>query len=251
MEKTEKKEQGTEKKEEIELNKKTETKKLEEFKENMEDKKITPTEEKKVEEKKEKSKPAVIKKLKKKKKEKIVELEREYIVPLRRGFLNVPPYRRAKKAIRVLKEFMVRHMNVRDGDLRKVKIDRFLNNEIWFRGIKKPLNKVKVLAKKIEGVVYVELADVPDIVRYKINWEEKRRAAAEGSKKKPKEIEKKAIDKDKDKDGVDDKIEESEDEKSGSEKAASVEKGKTKELKHTTEGKHMKKTTPVRKALKK
>ncbi|MCK4650094.1 60S ribosomal protein L31 [Candidatus Pacearchaeota archaeon] len=205
---------------------------------------------KKVEEVKKESKPAIAKVEKKKEKEKKVELEREYVVPLRKGSLNVPQYRRAKKAVKVLKEFMVRHMNVRDGDLRKVKVDIHLNNEIWFRGIKKPLNKIKVLAKKVGEIVYVELADVPEVVRFKMAREAKMKAIAEGGKKDVKAVKKEEV-ADKDKDGVDDKVEEKEDEKAEAEKAAMVAKGKAKELKHTAEGKHLKKTTPVRKSLKK
>ena len=102
----------------------------------MEDKKIAEekpviSDKEKSESQKKQSKPAVAKKVSKKKKEVEIEIEREYVVPLKKGVLNVPRYRRAKKAIRVLKEFMVRHMKVRDRDLKKVKIDIYLNNELW------------------------------------------------------------------------------------------------------------------------
>ncbi len=106
---------------------------------------------------------------KKKKSEKKIELERTYVVPLRKGFLKVPRYKRGKKAIKVLKEFLAKNMKVEDRDLNKVKIDIYLNNEIWFRGIKKPLHKVKVIAKKIDGVVYAQLAEIPEIVKYKMD----------------------------------------------------------------------------------
>ncbi|MFH0711795.1 MAG: 50S ribosomal protein L31e [archaeon] len=178
-----------------------------------------------------------------------VELEREYVVPLRRGFLKVPKYRRAKKAVRVLKEFMVRHMGVRDGDLRKVKIDGYLNNEIWFRGIKKPMGKVRVRAKKIDGVVYVELAELPDVVKFAKARDEKRKLAAEKVKPK-KKVEKEEV-VDKDKDGVEDKVEEKEDKKAGMEMEMGIEKAAMKKMKHSTQGSHIKKTMPVRQALKK
>ena len=109
----------------------------------------------------------------KKGEKKEVELERVYVVPMRRGFLKVPAYRRAKKAIKTLKEFLAKHMKVEDRNLSKVKIDIYLNNEIWFKGIKKPLSKVKVLAKKIDGIVYAELAEMPDIVRFKKQKDER------------------------------------------------------------------------------
>ena len=191
------------------------------------------------------------KKSEKKDKGEKVELEREYVVPLKRGVLKAPQYRRAKKAVKVLKEFMVRHMNVRDSDLRKVKIDMHLNNELWFRGIKKPANKIKVKAVKRDGIVYAELAEVPEVVKFKIAREEKRKAAASKNKKKAPKKAKEEAETDKDKDGVADKIEEAEDKKSVAEKAAKTEKNVAKEMKHTAQGKHMKKTMPVRKALKK
>jgi len=193
---------------------------------------------------------------KEKKKGEVVELDREYVVPLKRGVLNVPRYRRAKKAVRVLKEFMVRHMGIRDGDLGKVKIDMYLNNEIWFRGIKKPMNKVKVRAKKIGGIVYVSLAEEPEVVSFAKAREMRAKREAEGRRKKDEGAKrpkagKKVEDKDKDKDGVDDKKEEAEDKKAGAEKAAKVAKVKAGVEKHTAQGKHGKKVQPVRKALKK
>ncbi len=238
----------------VEEVKKTESKKLEEFKESDENKKaIAESEGKAVEVKKERkeSTPAVTKVKKKgKKTEGKAELEREYIVPLRKGFLNVPHYRRAKKAVKTLKEFMVRHMNIRDGDTRKVKINIHLNNEIWFRGIKKPLTKIKVKAKKIGGIVYVELADVPKVVKFKMAREEKVKMASVVDKKGAKKTEKEKVEADKDKDGVDDKKEEDERKKAGAEKAASVAKEKNRDLKRTAQGKHAQKTVPVRKVLK-
>jgi large subunit ribosomal protein L31e len=201
-------------------------------------------------EKKVEAKPVAAKVEKpKKKKGEVVELEREYVVPLRRGFLNVPQYRRAKKAVKTLKEFMVRHMGVRDRDLNKVKVDISLNNEIWFRGIKKPMSKVKVKARKVGGIVYVELAEDPAVVKF-AKAREVKRAASVTKTKKPKKVEEEK-ESDADKDGVDDKKEEAEDVKSGAEKAAKAEKAAAKIERHTAQGKHLKKTMPVRKALKK
>lgn len=199
---------------------------------------------------KEASKPAVEKEKPDKESKKVakVELEREYIIPLRRGVLKAPRYRRAKKAIRIIREFLVRHMKVRDRDLKKVKIDIDLNNEIWFRGIKKPANKIKVIAKKIDGIVYAELAEVPEVIKFKRAKLEKRaaRAAAAAAKKPKKEKE----EKDKDKDGIEDKKEEAEDRKSGSLIEAKEQKSLAKAEKHTAAGVHKQKTAPVRKTLK-
>ena len=94
-------------------------------------------------------------------------LEREYIVPLRQGWLKVPKYKRASKAIKTLKEFIARHMKTYDSDLRNIKIDGLLNNEIRFRGMRKPPAKIKVKAVKFEGgIVRVELVDLPEHVKF-------------------------------------------------------------------------------------
>lgn len=104
-----------------------------------------------------------------------VVLEREYIVPLRSVWMKAVYYKRAAKAIKALKIFLAKHMKVEDRDVRKVKLDRYVNEEIWFRGIRKPLNKIKVKAKKMEsGVVIVELVDVPKIVQFRMDKEKKR-----------------------------------------------------------------------------
>jgi len=257
---------------------KKEVKKLDDIKETPENKKAvaeangevvvedkveeTKVEETKAEEKKEdvkeeksndkKSEPAVAKVSKKDKKvEGKVELEREYVIPLKKGVLKVPQYKRAKRAVKVIREFLVRHMKVEDRDVRKVKIDRYLNNEIWFRGIKKPMNKVKVKAKKIDGVVYVELAEIPEAVKFIMARDEKKKSADAKVKTKMPKKGKEKEDADKDKDGVADKVEEKEDAKSGAEKSAKVEAAAVKTQKHTAQGAHLKKTAPVRKSLKK
>jgi len=244
------KEIKVEEKKEVKVEKKV-VKKLDDVKDSEENKAAIAEAEGKVEEKKVESKPAVAKVSKKKKDEVVVELEREYVVPLKKGVLNVPQYRRAKKAIRVLKEFMVKHMGVRDRDLRKVKVDINLNNEIWFRGIKKPMNKVKVKAKKIGGIVYVELAEIPEYVGFKIAREARKKAESEKAKvKAPRKVKEEVVE-DADKDGVADKTEEKEDRKAGSEMDAKIEKSMAKNVQHTATGVHAKKTMPVRKSLKK
>ena len=205
------------------------------------------TVEDKVEAKEEKkdSKPAVAKAPKAEKKgEAKVELEREYVVPLKKGVLNVPHYRRAKKAVRVLKEFMVKHMGVRDRDLRKVKVDINLNNEIWFRGIKKPMNKIKVKAKKIDGIVYVELAEIPEYVGFKIAREARLKLESDKGKVKMPKKEKEEVK------SEEEKTEEKEDARSGADLEAKTQKKVAQDASHSTKGSHAKKTMPVRKVLK-
>jgi large subunit ribosomal protein L31e len=205
----------------------------------------TPKAEKKSESAVQKAKQAVeeIKEKKNKKVEKKDEvvLEREYVVPLRKGFLKVPRYKRAKKAIKTLKEFLVRHMKVEDRDLNKVKIDRYLNEEIWARGIKKPLSKVKVkVVKRSSGIVNVELAEVPDAVKYKKAKDEKFHKTAENVKT-PKHSEEK----------TEQTEAEKEKEEAVKESSEKVAKAQAKEMKHTTTAKHKQTKTPVRKVMKK
>ena len=94
-------------------------------------------------------------------------LEREYIVPLRRQWLKVAEFKRANRAVKELKRFLAKHMKVYDRDLRKIKIDNDLNNEMRFRGMRKPPAKIRVFAKKFDdGIVRVSLVYVPAHVKY-------------------------------------------------------------------------------------
>ena len=79
---------------------------------------------------------------------------REYNVPLRQKFQTVPKYRRSKKAVTTMRDFIRRHMKSDD-----IKLSPNINMAIWERGIKYPPHHVKVIARKNDaGVVFVELA---------------------------------------------------------------------------------------------
>jgi len=81
-------------------------------------------------------------------------LERIYTVPLGRAWL-VPRYRRAEKAITLLRKFVQRHMKPEI-----IVIDPTVNEEIWKRGITSPPRKIRVrLSKDDEDVVTVTLAE--------------------------------------------------------------------------------------------
>jgi large subunit ribosomal protein L31e len=164
-----------------------------------------------------------------------VELERTYIVPLRKGFMKVPAYKRAKKALKTLKEFLAKHMKVENRDLSKVKIDIYLNNEIWFKGIKKPLSKVKVKVKKIDGIVYAELAEVPEAVKWKKQKNEKRiKKLDKKAMEKVKKTEKAEEEKKEGREDSADKIEEKEKEKSSVEAGLKKQEKAAKDLRHTS-----------------
>ncbi len=80
-------------------------------------------------------------------------LERTYIIPLRKEWLKAPKYKRSKKAIKAIKEFLARHMKSDN-----VKILNELNLEVWKHGIKNPPCKVKIsTVKDDEGVVRANL----------------------------------------------------------------------------------------------
>ena len=80
-------------------------------------------------------------------------LERTYIIPLRKQINKSPSYKRAKKAVNTVKEFLVKHMKSED-----VKIGQKINRLLWERGIKNPPSKIKVSVTKDDaGVVKAEL----------------------------------------------------------------------------------------------
>jgi len=86
-------------------------------------------------------------------------LERTYNIPLRREWLKAPKWKRTKKAVKAAKEFLQRHMKSEN-----VKLGRYLNEELWKKGIKNPPHHIKVDVKKDEeGNVFAELAGAPKV----------------------------------------------------------------------------------------
>jgi len=100
-------------------------------------------------------------------------LEREYTIPLRREFMKVRRHKRTPKAVKAVKQFIAKHMKVADRDLRNVRLDKWLNNELWFRGIKNPPHKIKVKAVKEGDIVKVTLLNIPERIKYAIERENK------------------------------------------------------------------------------
>ena len=95
----------------------------------------------------------------KKEKKPEIKLERVYNVPLRKEWLKVPKYKRAKKAGKALKEFLARHMKT---DIENIKVEKYANLKIWERGIKSPPHHIKIIAKKDStGIVRAELEGAP------------------------------------------------------------------------------------------
>jgi len=85
-------------------------------------------------------------------KEEIID-ERIYIIPLAKARKG-PRNKRSKKAVRYLREYMMRHFKPES-----LVITQEVNEKIWERSIQKPPRKLKVRAtKNIDGLVVVYLA---------------------------------------------------------------------------------------------
>lgn len=167
-------------------------------------------------------------------KNKTEKLEREYVIPLRHRWRIVPRYQRTNKAVRTVKEFLVKHMKIRDRDLDKIKIEKSLNELIWMRGIKNPPAKVKVKAIRDGEIVRVEGLELPERLKFKKLREEKIESSAKEIAKK-KKSEKVAEEKvDENKDGVEDKKAEEEKKEAVIEAGKEIEEKLAKQEKHTT-----------------
>ena len=118
-------------------------------------------------------------------------LEREYIIPLRAKWKHVARYKKTNRAVKAVKEFLVRHMAIRDRDLNKVRIDKLLNEYLWQRIIQNPPSKIKVKAIRENGIVRVEMAELPQNLKFKkTRLENRDKKAAEVVEKKKSAIEK-------------------------------------------------------------
>jgi large subunit ribosomal protein L31e len=120
-------------------------------------------------------------------------LERTYNVPLRKEFQKVARWKKTKKAVKALREFLAKHMKSED-----VKLSKELNEKIWKHGIKNPPHHVKVsVTKDDKGVVKADLFEKKKAVPKKeakpeVKKEEKSEAEKPAEKKEePKPSEKK------------------------------------------------------------
>ena len=91
--------------------------------------------------------------------QKMEPLTRVYVVPLGVAF-EAPPYRRAKVAIRIIKDFTKRHMKATE-----VSIGEDVNELIWARGIRHPPRRIRLEMERDEdGLVSIRLAKEPEQV---------------------------------------------------------------------------------------
>ena len=88
------------------------------------------------------------------------QIERTYVVPLRKEWMKVPRYKRTNKAIKALRAFISKHMKV---SLENIKLDDLVNKFIWQNSIKSPPAKiminVKLESKDDKTFAMVKLAD--------------------------------------------------------------------------------------------
>ncbi|MDI6819046.1 MAG: 50S ribosomal protein L31e [Methanothermobacter thermautotrophicus] len=81
-------------------------------------------------------------------------MERIYVIPLRKA-KNVPRTIRAPKAVKIVREFLMKHMKADT-----IKLDESINEKLWERGIQKIPPRIKVKAVKDEdGVVEATLEE--------------------------------------------------------------------------------------------
>jgi large subunit ribosomal protein L31e len=81
--------------------------------------------------------------------------ERIYTVPLRKAYWTGSRLRRSNRAVRVLREFVERHMKPEE-----LLIQPEVNDRIWARGIQKPPRRVRIRAtKNSDNLVRVYLAE--------------------------------------------------------------------------------------------
>ena len=105
-------------------------------------------------------------KKKKEEEEEFVE-ERIYTIPLGKAWVR-PPQKRAPRAMRLIKDFITKHMKMdlraeveeEKSEMPRLIITNDVNEKVWSRSIQKPPRKIRVrAAKDNEGNVTVFLAE--------------------------------------------------------------------------------------------
>lgn len=83
-----------------------------------------------------------------------IQEERIYMVPLAKKYMSAPNWKRTKKSVKVLREFLNQHMKPE-----ALYISPEVNERLWENGIKNPPRKLRVrVTKSVEGLVRVFLA---------------------------------------------------------------------------------------------
>ncbi|MBT4334726.1 hypothetical protein HOD61_02820 [archaeon] len=84
-------------------------------------------------------------------------LERLYVIPLRRGFLKAAKHKRSSKSIRLIKEFLKKHMKTEN-----ILIGKYLNEAVWKNGPKNPPSKVNIKVIKENDIASAEIIGAPE-----------------------------------------------------------------------------------------
>ncbi len=107
-------------------------------------------------------------------------VERTLTINVRKQVIKVPAYRRAKKAVTAVREFLQQHMKSDN-----VKLGKYLNLKLWEHGIKNPAMRITVVAKKDDkGMVTAELPNIPVKKQKPIKGKQAKKTAAEKETKK-------------------------------------------------------------------
>ena len=89
-------------------------------------------------------------------------LERIYTIPLRKEFSRAPNYKRTKRSVRTIREFLQKHMKCDN-----VKLGKYLNLELWKNGRKNPPPRIQV--KAIKDKIKIKDKDVEIVKAELIN----------------------------------------------------------------------------------
>ena len=98
--------------------------------------------------------------------------EKQFTIPLRKAFLKVVKFKRAKKSVSAVKVFIQRHMKVEEA-----LVGVHLNNYLWSRGGSNPPTRVKVKAVLEDKHALVELPEFP--FNFKKEKKEEKKGLAE------------------------------------------------------------------------
>ena len=80
--------------------------------------------------------------------------EKIFVIPLR-GVKKAPHYKRARRAAKVVRKYLAKHMKSEE-----IKLDPKINEKLFERGVKKPPTKIRVKAVKDEdGLVNASLVE--------------------------------------------------------------------------------------------
>jgi ribosomal protein L31E len=82
--------------------------------------------------------------------------ERLYTINLRREWLKVSKWRRAKRAAGAARTFLLRHTKAKE-----VVFGRWMNEAIWAQGASNPIGKITVRVTKDKDIARAELAELP------------------------------------------------------------------------------------------